>query len=42
MVVRFSGIKKSADTVTAEEGGGRHEGAIENVLLFDFIVVEEC
>jgi len=37
----LGGVLEGADAVAAEEGGGRHEGAVENVALVDLGVVEE-
>ncbi|KAI3724422.1 hypothetical protein L2E82_36197 [Cichorium intybus] len=40
-VIRFGGVEQSTDVATANEIGGKHVCAIENVLHFDVIVVKE-
>lgn len=37
----LGGVLEGADAVAAGEGGGRHEGAVEDVALLDLGVVEE-
>ena len=37
----FGGVEEGADTVAAGEGGGGHEGAVEDVAFLDLGVVEE-
>lgn len=41
LVVGLGGVLKSAGAVTAEEAGGGHESAVEDVAFFDLGVVEE-
>ena len=36
----FGGVLEGTRAVTAGEGGGRHEGAVENIALIDLGVVE--